>query len=87
MKISNLQKEKIFSLENDLKNTQEQLTITLAKLEEIQKINESIKYENEEKDIFIHELLTKINFLEMAHTNFVSSFRYRPSKPPNFHKK
>jgi hypothetical protein len=61
---SNLQKEKIFSLENDLKNTQEQLTLTLEKKEEMEKINESIKFENDEKDIFIHELLTKLNFLE-----------------------
>jgi hypothetical protein len=61
---SNLQKEKIFSLENDLKNTKDQLLITVEKKEEMEKINESIKYENDEKDIFIHELLTKLNFLE-----------------------
>lgn len=58
--------EKIFSLENELINSQ-------ASIEEMQKNNDYLNSENEEKDNFIHELLTKINFLE----NVVKDYRTR----------
>ena len=59
-----LQKDQVTSLENELNNSKDEFSIACETIQEMQKKFDNLKSENEEKDLFVHELLTKINFLE-----------------------
>jgi len=68
---NNIQKETIDSLQNKIENLQNQIKNSdnenlklKAENEELQKKIESLTISNEDKDVFVHDLLAKVNFLE-----------------------